>query len=140
METKNKTALVALIFLLVGILVGYLSWGLSKGYKNMGMHQMPDGKMMHDMENDSHDNMTMRTMMKDMTASLEDKTGVDFDEAFIMEMIPHHQGAIEMARMVLASSKNPELIKLANDIISAQQKEIDMMRGWQREWFGVQAQ
>ena len=42
--------------------------------------------------------------------------------------------------MVLAQSKRPELIQLANDIIAAQQKEIDMMRGWQRTWFGIQAQ
>jgi uncharacterized protein (DUF305 family) len=40
-----------------------------------------------------------------------------------------------MAQQVLATSKRPELIKLANDIISAQTKEIAQMKEWQKAWF-----
>ncbi len=93
------------------------------------MHQMPDGTMM---ENGL---MDMDSMMKGMTASLEGKTGDVFDKAFLSEMVVHHEGAVAMAKQVLATSKRPELIKLANDIITAQTKEIDMMRGWEKTWF-----
>lgn len=67
--------------------------------------------------------------------SLEGKTGDAFDQAFLKEMIVHHEGAVVMAQQVLATSKRPELIKLANDIISAQTKEIAQMKEWQKAWF-----
>jgi Domain of unknown function (DUF305) len=48
-------------------------------------------------------------------------------------MIPHHQGAIDMAKY-LAGSNKPELVKLGADIIAAQQGEIDQMNSWMKEW------
>ncbi len=140
METnKNNSKLV--IVGVIALVLGYLVYPqINKQKVPMGMHQMPDGSMMMDVNNQMHTSMTMDSMMEAMTASLKGKTGEEFDNAFLEEMIPHHQGAIEMAKMVLVSSKNPELVKLANDIISAQQKEINMMRDWQRQWFGVQSQ
>ncbi len=138
METnKNNSKLV--IVGVVALVLGYLVYPqINKQKVPIGMHQMPDGSMMMDVNNQMHTSMTMDSMMEAMTASLKDKTGQEFDSAFLEEMIPHHQGAIEMAQMVLKTSKKPELIKLANDIISAQQKEINMMRDWQRQWFGIQ--
>ncbi len=138
METnKNNSKLV--IVGVIALVLGYLVYPqINKQKVPMGMHQMPDGSMMMDVNNQMHTSMTMDSMMEAMTASLKDKTGQEFDSAFLEEMIPHHQGAIEMAQMVLKTSKKPELIKLANDIISAQQKEINMMRDWQRQWFGIQ--
>jgi uncharacterized protein (DUF305 family) len=50
-------------------------------------------------------------------------------------MIIHHEGAVEMAEILLEKTKRPELIKLANDIISAQNTEIEMMQNWNKEWF-----
>ena len=59
-------------------------------------------------------------------AMLEDAD--PFDAAFIDMMIPHHEGAIEMARMELDEGGDPELRSLAQDIIDAQEREIEEMK------------
>ena len=59
-----------------------------------------------------------------------------FDKAFIEEMIPHHQMAVMMAQMLLRSANRPEMKQLAENIISAQTKEINDMRGWYQSWYG----
>lgn len=59
------------------------------------------------------------------------------DQRFIEEMIPHHEGAIEMATLALERSKRPEVRTLAQQIITAQTQEIATMRLWYREWFNT---
>jgi uncharacterized protein (DUF305 family) len=58
------------------------------------------------------------------------------DQQFITMMIPHHQMAIAMAKIALERAEHPELKQAAQNIISAQQREIDQMTAWQHEWFG----
>jgi uncharacterized protein (DUF305 family) len=58
-----------------------------------------------------------------------------FDRAFIDAMIPHHQSAIEMAQVALEESDNSEIRELAENIISAQQEEIEQMSQWREEWY-----
>ena len=58
-----------------------------------------------------------------------------FDEAFINEMIPHHESAIAMARVALEESENPEIRKIAGDVADAQKKEISQMDRWHAEWY-----
>jgi uncharacterized protein (DUF305 family) len=53
------------------------------------------------------------------------------DKDFVAGMIPHHQGAIDMARVELQYGQDPQLQKLARDIIAAQKKEIAYMTTWQ---------
>ncbi len=55
-----------------------------------------------------------------------------FDLRFINAMIPHHEGAVVMAKDALSKSKRPQIKKLAQEIISSQQKEIDQMTQWRK--------
>ena len=127
---ENKNVVVVLLVAILAVVVGYFIGSGVCGNRNGGMmHQMPNGQMM------MNNAMDMDEMMKGMSASLEGKTGDAFDEAFLKEMIVHHEGAVVMAKQVLATSKRPELIKLANDIITAQTGEIKMMGDWQKAWF-----
>lgn len=57
-----------------------------------------------------------------------------FDIAFIDLMIPHHQDAIDAARILQRQSTRPEMQALAQEIINAQLKEIDEMRIWRQAW------
>jgi uncharacterized protein (DUF305 family) len=59
----------------------------------------------------------------------------EYDLRFIDGMIPHHQGAIKMAEQVLQKSHNPEVKKLAEEIIKAQKKEIAQMQEWRKTWY-----
>jgi uncharacterized protein (DUF305 family) len=59
-----------------------------------------------------------------------------FDTQFIDMMVPHHQGAIEMAQIARTRANHGQLRALAEQIISDQQREIDQMREWRAQWFG----
>ncbi|OGH17303.1 MAG: hypothetical protein A3C30_01725 [Candidatus Levybacteria bacterium RIFCSPHIGHO2_02_FULL_40_18] len=101
----------------------------------MGMRtdrMMDDDKMMsrEDMMGDHDEDMSM----DDMVNSLKGKTGDDFDKAFITGMIEHHQGAIDMANLARQYAGREEIKNLANDIVSAQTSEIEMMLEWQKAW------
>jgi uncharacterized protein (DUF305 family) len=65
-------------------------------------------------------------MHREMAVSL---TG-DADRDFAAAMIPHHQGAIDMARIVLEHGSDPEIRKLAQEVIQAQAVEIARLREW----------
>jgi uncharacterized protein (DUF305 family) len=60
-----------------------------------------------------------------------------FDRAFIDEMVPHHQGAIRMARVVLEKGDDPQVRELAATIIRTQSEEIEEMNRWRRKWYGA---
>jgi uncharacterized protein (DUF305 family) len=50
-------------------------------------------------------------------------------------MIPHHQSAIYMAQVASEKSKIPEIKELAQNIVSAQKREIEQMRRWREQWY-----
>jgi uncharacterized protein (DUF305 family) len=83
----------------------------------------------------------MMPMSEDMKASMMmsmDLGAADdqFDLRFINGMIPHHEGALVMAKDALAKSDRPEIKQLAQAILDSQQPEIDQMKQWKKEWYG----
>lgn len=103
---QKNTAMVGVVTLIVGLGIGYMMWGDGASIQT-GSHMMADGTMM----------------------------GQNIDQHFIVQMIPHHEGAIAMAKIALDRSKRPEILSLANGIIEAQEKENRDMRSWYQSWF-----
>lgn len=80
-------------------------------------------------------------MSEDQMASMRNETDQlsradDFDKAFIVAMVPHHEGAVTMARRLQVGGKNEELQALSKEIVTAQQMEIESMRTWYEDWYG----
>jgi uncharacterized protein (DUF305 family) len=69
-------------------------------------------------------------------AAMLDAARKDFDKAFIDEMVPHHQGAIRQAYILLEESQDQEMIDLARSIVDAQSREIRQMNSWRKRWYG----
>ena len=65
----------------------------------------------------------MRNEMSEMAGHVQHAE--DPDRAFVEGMIPHHQSALDMARLAEGRSENPEVLALAQDIVTTQQREID---------------
>ncbi len=108
---EKNTIAIGAVLLVLGFGIGFFasergSFGGSG--KGAQMHHMPDGSRMTQ----------------------------NIDQHFIIEMIPHHEGAIEMAKVALEKSKRPEIISLANGIIADQEREIAQMESWYGTWFG----
>lgn len=56
------------------------------------------------------------------------------DVEFVQQMIPHHEQAVEMAKLVDDRTQRPQLVQLSQDIVSSQRNEIDTMTAWLEEW------
>lgn len=58
-----------------------------------------------------------------------------YDLRFLDEMIPHHEMAIMMVRLMISQSNHPELRDLGKRIITGQQQQIDQMLAWRQQWY-----
>lgn len=123
---QKKFIITVVATLIVGAGIGYLI-GSSKDHQSQPMAGSESSGTMGAAHGASPD-----AMLKE----LEENTGSARDSVFLESMIVHHQSAIDMSKIVLESTKRPELEKLAQEIISAQTKEIEMMKGWQSAWYG----
>ncbi len=139
MNKHIQLIIVAIVALLIGIRIGMVR---THAPEQVAVQPAASTSTMsmpgHDMSAMSATSsaMDMSMMMDGMMAGLKGKTGDEFDKAFLDEMIVHHQGAVEMAKAVLAQSNREELKTLANGIITAQEKEIKQMQDWNKQWFG----
>lgn len=83
-------------------------------------------------------NMEMTGMggsMKEMDMrKLQSSSGKEFDLEFFNQMIPHHEGAVTMAKESLTKAEHPEIKTLSNQIIKTQEAEIKQMAEWKAEW------
>ncbi|MCB9805931.1 DUF305 domain-containing protein [Candidatus Nomurabacteria bacterium] len=138
MENKNQTIIIGLLALIVGLIIGYF-FASNTMMSNQG--QFSNNEMHEEMEEHMYgdelidEDGAMMHAMDEMMLGFRGKTGEAYEEAFLRGMIVHHIGAIEMAEGLLKQTDRPELVKLANNIIEAQQGEVEMMRGWLKEWF-----
>jgi uncharacterized protein (DUF305 family) len=142
---NSKTLLTALIALVIGLALGVIA------APRFAPQMMGGGMMNHDMSQmegmgdmAGHDMSAMGTPKGDQgesskafaKANADMHTGMDItftgnpDVDFAKGMIPHHQGAIDMAKIVLQYGKNAELRTLAEGIVKAQEGEIAFMTDW----------
>lgn len=70
-------------------------------------------------------------MMSEDLGAADDK----FDLRFLNAMIPHHEGALVMAKDALSKSTRPEMKQLNQNILTSQQAEIDQMKQWRKAWY-----
>lgn len=79
----------------------------------------------------------MRTNMGNMAEDVKQlQAASPFDKAFIDAMIPHHEAAIEAAKIAQQRATKSEIKQLAGDVVAAQEREIAQMRDWRKAWFG----
>jgi uncharacterized protein (DUF305 family) len=82
-----------------------------------------------------HSNMDHGSM--GMAREMVMENGKYSDKAFIVAMVPHHQGAIEMAEVALQNAKHEEIKQLSRNIISSQQAEIEELKAIKQQEFGT---
>jgi uncharacterized protein (DUF305 family) len=74
------------------------------------------------------------TMSEADMKQLMESTGAEFDLAFVEMMAAHHQGAIDMAKTELQDGSLPEVKQFAQKVIDDQQKEVNQLKQWEKEW------
>ena len=75
----------------------------------------------------------MESMTRMHSAMSSTRPSADADTDFIALMLPHHQAAIDMARIQLTFGKDPQLRRLAQEIVTDQESEIQLMKLWQQQ-------
>jgi hypothetical protein len=117
---------------------GAMPGGAMHGRMHGGMH----GGMRHGDVSESHasavapkgDSGPSSLAFHGINAKMHTAMDITFtgnaDADFVKGMIPHHEGAVDMAKTVMAFGKDPEIRKLAEEIVRAQESEIALMKAW----------
>lgn len=106
---KYKGLLIASIFLIVIGLIGIICLGFFEGGFNKGI-----------------------------PCRLNQGRFGDIDRHFIEQMIPHHQDAVDMAKIAITKASHDELKELAESIRDSQSREISDMTSWYKSWYGTE--
>lgn len=147
MKNKLVTGIVIITFLIV------VFWEVRDYYRIVDDNQAPDIVEEHNKLSDSmrehckqmpkmpgceaytsEKSSSPSPIMWDHSMMMDHSAMVTSEEAFVVNMIPHHQEAVDTARLVVAKGDSLELKKLAQAIITAQEKEIAMMQKWSTDW------
>jgi uncharacterized protein (DUF305 family) len=135
MNTKTQIILIATIALLLGVILGYL-FSKSERYEHMMGNWKNDDNREQRQEISSLSNEDSISGMGGMH-DMNGMGSVTSERDFIEGMIPHHEEAVATAKQVLArGGTTADMKKLAQDIITAQEKEIADMKSWYRTWYG----
>jgi uncharacterized protein (DUF305 family) len=131
MKKPLKSATLALLLLAVPVAIGVVAWARTANVNTClqssnGM-RTPGAASASQTAESSFVTENAAAMDKMMTAMAVRASG-DVDADFVAMMIPHHQGAIDMAQTVLHYGKNEQIRRLAQEIIVTQQEEIAAMR------------
>jgi uncharacterized protein (DUF305 family) len=132
MKAWPPTLLLAVAFLLAAC--GGAGGGQQGDESGGGGHgQMDRGSMDHGQMGHGSMGMGSKSMAKQMVM----QNGKYSDKRFIDAMVPHHQGAIAMARVALGNAEHEQIKELSRNIISTQQAEIEELKSIKREEFGT---
>jgi uncharacterized protein (DUF305 family) len=153
---KNKVAMIAVGSFIVGGLVVAASGqmgGRGHGWDNDRGYDKGMSRQNHGMMNDDNRTDNSKTGTDDASRGMGmmgDDSGmgmggmhdmnmmVSSEREFLQEMIPHHEEAVVTAKEVVArGGSTPEIKKLAENIITAQEKEISDMKTWYKNWYGT---
>ncbi|MGD9923505.1 MAG: DUF305 domain-containing protein [Pseudorhodoplanes sp.] len=128
--------------LIVGLTAGTLALGTAiavaqQHHHGHGSHQAPAAAADHSAHGSSKpkgDSGPSSLAYHAINAKMHEGMDIAFtgnaDIDFVRGMIPHHQGAVDMAKTVIAFGKDPQIRKLAEEIIKAQESEIALMQTW----------
>lgn len=128
---QMKKLLTISSLLLTGSLFAGCTFQGGKAITNDNTMMSGNTMMMDNMNGKGCCSQSWDTMSNDMMMM----HNVNSEEEFIVNMIPHHQEAVDTAKIIVAQSTNSELKQLAQNIIDAQTKEISMMQWWLKDWY-----
>jgi len=100
-----------------------------------GMENMEDGRMRKEGGSAKESNMVHGS--GGSTPEMLIENGEYSDEQFIDAMVPHHEGAVEMAEVALRNAEHDEVRRLAEDAVSTQQAEIERLKAIKQQEFGT---
>ena len=125
---KNLSLITLLLSLFGAVINSSLACDLHETQNSMP--NLKKGEMFIVSKDKTFQELMNESMMIMHQSMSEASTNKDPDHDFTTMMIPHHQGAIDMARVLLLYGNDPELKNLALQIITDQQNEINIMNAW----------